>query len=74
MLYPKFDSAIGPIPHSDQLPVSVFTNFYGDSGDDDADHDVVSSSGEISASLPSDKEFVLSQANSKTLLPFLRQN
>ena len=54
-----------PIPHSDQLPVSVFTNFH-----DDSDENVVGPSSEASASLTSDEEFVSSQADSKARLPF----
>ena len=43
---PNLDSAVRPIPHSDQLPVPVFTNFHGDS---DEDEDVVGSSSEALA-------------------------
>ena len=53
--YPNLDSIIKLIPHSDQLPVPVFTNFHNDS---DEGEDVVGSSSEASTSLTSDKEFV----------------
>ena len=65
--YPNLDSAIRPIPHSDQIEVSVFTNFRDNS---DEDEDVVGSSSKASASLTSDEEFVSSRSDSKARLPF----
>ena len=68
------DLVIRPIPHSNQLPVFIVTNFHENNHHDNKAHDVVGSRGKVSALLFADKLLVLSQTDSKACLVFPQED
>ena len=62
--YPNLDSALQPIPHSDQIPVPTFTHL------SQIDDEYSASSSDLSQDQLEDSEFQMSDSSSDRLSPF----